>query len=386
MMKKRSLIWMVPAFVCLICCRTAQTTLPESGAAPQTHRYITLSGSSYDMGYQHGSLLKQEIQSLVIQWKDYLRNTLLVQPDNFIKEFAAGTSYDEAIRQYTPELWQELEGLAAGAEVDLETMYVYQLVDEIWARGSDQDFHSCTTFGVNKTADQPVLTGQNLDIPFFHGYQTVLHLEPDNGPDAYVFTFPGCIGACGMNESPVSVTVNSILQLKSGRDGLPVAFVVRGILGLNSFEEAVEFISTVTHASGQNYLIGSADSAASYECSRNTVAAHLPFPGARFTYHTNHPLANFNLTDELVADLAAQGKTPEEYTYYCYRYSNLLQHFSSNAVPVDIDILKSVFASRSSYINNSSTFGCVIMEHGADPVFHISPGRPDVTAFTVYRF
>ncbi|MBN2414831.1 hypothetical protein JXO52_03270 [bacterium] len=386
MIKKLSLVLMAPALVLLICCRTAQTTSPDTPVDPRTHRYITLSGSSYDMGFQHGSGLKPVIRSLVIQWKDYLRNTLLVSPDAFIHEFAARTDYKTAIQQYTPELWRELEGLAAGAEVDLETMFVFQLVDEIWCQGGSPDFHSCTTFGVNKTADHPVLTGQNLDIPFFHGYQTVLHLVPEGGPQTYVFTYPGLIGACGMNESPLSVTVNSILQLKSGRDGLPVAFIVRGILGLNSFEEAIEFISTVTHASGQNYLIGSADSAASYECSRNTVAAHLPFPGARFTYHTNHPLANFNLTDELVADLAAQGKTPEEYTFYCYRYSNLLQHFSSNSVPVDIDILKAVFASRSSYINNTSTFGCIIMEHGSDPAFHISPGRPDEIPFTVYGF
>ena len=351
-------------------------------------RVLVLEGDPYERGLNHGRMLKKEIHGLVEKWKADINKTYKMDADRFIAEFVRGTDFIPAIKKHTPDLLEEVRGIADGAGIDFNTMYAFQLVDEMWVIGEEIARNRCTSFGVRKTGKNPTLNAQNLDIPlFYHGYQTLLHIkEPGRKLESFVFTFPGFIGANGMNNRPVSVNVNALMQLEHASDGLPVAFIVRGVLEKETYDDAVKFLHDIKHAAGQNYIIGDVENMASFECSENKVTKFIPFEGANFTYHTNHPLTNDNYSAELLDRIKAENKTPREYDPYCSRFKSLKENFRDNSVAFDVEKLKAIFGSRDWNINRPSTFGCTIMVTSDNPELHISAGRPDEEPFLVFTF
>jgi hypothetical protein len=174
--------------------------------------------------------------------------------------------------------------------------------------------------------------------------------------------------------------------LENSRDGLPVAFVIRGILQRKTYAEAVQFIRTIKHGAPQNYMIGGSEEMGSFECSTTNVHEFIPFKNASFTYHTNHPLRNLNYSDRFEKYLKSKGVFPKDYKHPCPRFRALQDIYKDNSVQMDIATLKDIFSNREIIINNGGTFGCTIMKLGSHPELHISPGRPDEEPFQVFRF
>ena len=342
-------------------------------------KVLVLEGTPYERGLQHGTYLKKDIHELVKIWKEDIQKTYKTEADVFIKKFLDATDFEKAIKEWTPELWDELKGIAEGSGLDFDTVYAFQLVDEMWVLGRDVQSEKCTTIGLEKTENHPAMVAQNLDIPpFYHGFQTLLHIkDPEQDLETYLFTFPGFIAANGLNSHSVAVVVNAVQQLENSSDGLPVAFVIRGILQRRSYDDALQFIKTIKHGAPQNYMIGDADEMGSFECATTHVSEFVPFKNAAFTYHTNHPLKNLNFSSRFKQYLKSKDVSPKDYEYPCRRFQALQKIFKDNSVDMDIKKLKDIFSNREIIINNRNTFGCTIMQLGTKPELHISPGRPD---------
>ena len=355
---------------------------------PGKLRILELRGSPYERGLMHGRSLKAEIQELVGRWKADIEKTYSVPAETYIKKFLDASDFQPAIERWTPGLLDEVRGIADGAGVDFETMYAFQLVDESWVMGPDLGFSKCTTIAANKRGSEPASVSQTLDIPvFYHGFQTVLRIKGnEKEPNALVFTFPGFIAANGLNDRSVAVCVNAVTQMAYSAKGLPVAFVIRGILRQKSYEDAVRFLERIEPAAPQNYMIGGGDKASSFERSAKRMAQFLPFAGAEFAYHTNHPLVNDDFNPKFAEWLKTKGISLEEYQARCPRFKFLAQTFKDNAAATDLDVLKQVYSHRDSRINNPSTYGCTIMLLGEKPELHIAPGRPDEVPFEVIGF
>ncbi|MBN1270910.1 MAG: hypothetical protein JXB26_01450 [Candidatus Aminicenantes bacterium] len=351
-------------------------------------RTLTLKGTPFERGVQHGQALKKDIHDLVALWKSDLEKTYKTDADVFIQKFLKNTSFDKAIKKWTPGLWNELEGIAEGADINFDTLFAFQLVDEMWVLGRKIQAEHCTTIGVNKTKDFPAIVSQNLDIPpFYHGFQTLLHIkDTEHDMETMVFTFPGFVAANGMNNRSVAVVVNAVTQLESSKDGLPVAFVIRGILMQPTYEKAVRFIKTIKHGAPQNYMIGGPGEMGSYECAVNHVRRFIPFKDASFAYHTNHPLENFHFNSELLRYLAKKNIDPEKFEFQCIRFQALRELLKDNSVKIDIEFLQNIFSNRDTHINNQGSYGCTIFVLGENPELHISPGRPDEKHFQIFRF
>jgi len=351
-------------------------------------RILHLEGTSYERGLKHGQALKKEIHELVELWKTNLEKSRKTDADVFIKKFVERSDFHKAIKKWTPELWDELKGISEGSGIDFNTLYAFQLVDEEWVYGLEIQSEHCTTIGAIKTNDNPAFVAQNLDIPaFYHGFQTLLHIkDSQRDMETFLFTFPGFIAANGLNDHSVGVVVNAVTQLENSRDGLPVAFVIRGILQRKTYAEAVRFIRSIKHGAPQNYMIGGPEKIGSFECSISNVSEFIPFEGAKFTYHTNHPLKNRKYTPEFYQFLKKRNLSPGEYEFFCPRFEALQEKLMDNSARLDLEVLKSIFSNRETIINNGGTFGCTIMILGKTPELHISPGRPDNEPFQVYRF
>jgi hypothetical protein len=84
--------------------------------------------------------------------------------------------------------------------------------------------------------------------------------------------------------------VNTLWQLSSAADGLPVACVMREIVEQADLAAAAKWICQPRHASGQHYLIGDPGGFASFEASA-TLVSSVPWKDSPVFVHTNHPLA-----------------------------------------------------------------------------------------------
>ncbi len=368
----------VVAFIALVAILVAGAPARAEGI-----HVVVLEGTPYERGVTHGETLKSEIEHLVQDWKADLRHTYGTDPDALVELFLAETNFVPAIERWTPGLLDELRGIAAGSGIDFDTILAYNLPDELWANGPEIVRNRCTSIGVDAQGDAPAYVAQNLDIPgWYHHHPTVLHVKhADSDLESFVVSVPGLVGANGVNNRSVGVCVNTILQLKPSRTGLPVAFVVRGILAQESHAQALEFVRTIEHASGQNYIVGGPETAPGFECSQRVVTRFVPFEGAQWTYHTNHPLANENHRASYARRLTESGP------YACPRFATL-QELLKAGTQVDRETIEKTLSTRNAGIpiNNSSTYVCTIMVLAEEPELHVSAGRPDEVPFEVLRF
>lgn len=367
----------------------AQTTPTPVAASASTLRVIEIGGTPWERGFSHGQQLQAEIGASFAQWRQDTQQDLGVPLDEFVARFLAATSYDQAVRRWTPELLDEVRGIAAGAGQPFELMFAWQLIDEVWANGRAVLREKCTSVGVDRIGDQPALVAQNLDLPVSsHGYPTVLRVRDEaRGLQTLVVTLPGLIAAAGMSSARVAVAVNTLLQLRPCRDGLPVAFVVRGLLLQPDQPSALAFLRRIKHASGQNYTVGGPETAPGFECSAGKVVRWQPVADAPFTFHTNNPLVNDDFAPAYREQLQKGDFDPFVGARPCARLAVCRQTMTATSRP-DAAMVQALLSSRQGQpsICNASTFACYLMLPGEEPEMRIAPGRPDRTPFEVLRF
>ena len=381
-------------FIVLFVVAAVRTALLTAGGGspagpPADLRIVDLAGTPYEMGVVHGRTLKAEIGKLVKLWKEDLRKTYRVEAEVFIREFLKKTDFKPAMERWTPGLLDEVRGIADGAGIDFDTIYAYQLIDEVWAIGPDVDLAKCTSIGASKRSGKPAIVSQTLDIPaFYHGYQTVLRIRDarDDGLETLVFTIPGVVAANGLNSRSVGVCVNAVTQLAYSPKGLPVDFIIRGILRRKTYEDARKFLQDVQPAAPQTYVLGGPNEAAVFERSAGKMSRFVPFPEAPFSYHTNHPRVNDDFNPRFPELLKRNNMTWESYQARCPRFAFLGRLLKDDSAVIDVSSLEEIYRNRDSGINNGGTYGCTIMVLGENPELHIAPGRPDEAAFQVLRF
>jgi isopenicillin-N N-acyltransferase-like protein len=388
-------VLVVPLLIALSIC-SAQNSQKDTGT--EKPLYVELSGSAYDRGTQHGKALKSDIADILGRFKADIKTSRNRDADSLIAEFLHATDFIPAIKKWTPDLLDEVKGIADGSGQKFETIFAYQLPDEIWVYFDKLDAHHCSGIGVAKTATHPAYVAQNIDLESWrHGSQAVLHiLQSATLPEQFVFTSAGLIGANGVNNSSIGVCANTLMQLNAAPDGLPVAFVIRGLLAMKSEQSALEFIKTVHHASGQNYILGIVDKVYDFEASATGVVRFIPFAGGTLVYHTNHPLAN----DDLKLWWAKRTKqmTPEERKYdnSSVRFASLETRVAKSDNDIGEQKIKETLRSKDSEWNpvcrslksgNAGfTFGSTIMTLSDHPSLQVTYGPPDKSEYVLYSF
>jgi hypothetical protein len=109
--------------------------------------------------------VKEEIRFLVGRWKEDLTLRHEISADVFIKKFVSQTQYLGAMKKWTPDLVEEVKGLADGAGIDFDTMVVFQWIDEDWAQGKNVVADRWSGIGVGRRGSRPAMIAQNLDMP-----------------------------------------------------------------------------------------------------------------------------------------------------------------------------------------------------------------------------
>jgi isopenicillin-N N-acyltransferase-like protein len=366
-------------------------------------RIITLEGTPRHRGQTYGETLRSKILEIIKLWKNNLHQSLDMDPDKYLSQMLEETDFLPAIKKWTPDLLEEVRGIAEGAGVDFKTMYVYQLGDEDYWYGQDrrieialQRANKCSVLGVFDGGPRKTILAQNMDIESYtDGYEVLLHIKHQNSPlESLIYTIAGYISLTGMNNSPLAVCVNALLQLNYSTDGLPVAFVIRALLEKTNLNEAIKFLGTIKHASGQNYAIASPDSVVSYECSENKVSQFTPYEGATRVYHTNHPLVNDDQSKhKKMLKKFGFDKKKRPTSNSEVRFNFLKDKLKDTSQKVTVATVKSILGSHEIPIcfhkqpeGGGMTAGCLIMELTKSPTLHLAPGPPCSTEFKIFTF
>ena len=357
---------------------------------------LLLKGTARQRGRVHGEALRGKIGQAVEAWKEELGREIGATPENYIAELVGSTKFEAATRRWTPDLLDEVAGLAEGASVPFKTMYAFQLVDEDWWFRRNRRYgvelpgaEKCSVVAVHDDGNATSLLAQNIDIPAWSdGLQVLLRIRDGRGDgETLVFSYAGVIGLGGVNSRAVAVCVNALMQLDQRPDGLPVAFVVRGILAQPTLGDAVRFIREVPHASGQAYTVGGPEGVVGLECSAHSVCHYPAAPGTRCLLHTNHPLASDDqsvfrqLAGRMPAEQLERSRTNSE-----RRLESCARRFGNPVAPVDAAAVMGLLCSHDDPDASVCAHGgaataafsawSVIYEFGPEPAVHLTCGPP----------
>ncbi|MBL0025797.1 MAG: hypothetical protein IPO98_12740 [Saprospiraceae bacterium] len=361
-------------------------------------KIVNFSGSGYELGLQHGKALKKEIGEIISAWKINTSNELGKDADIVLESFYKYAYFDEAIKQWTPELYEEIKGIAKGSEQQFNDVLVLNLLDEFWIYINNLNNHHCSAAGFPARNGHPAYISQNMDLEkYTDGFQVLMRLNRTaKSPEQLILTYPGLIALNGLNEDGIGVCVNTLMQLKAAPSGLPVAFVIRHILNSTDKNDLLSFIQTVHHASGQNYVIGIKGEVFDFEASANKVARFNPKNENGSIYHTNHPIVNEDIKPwfkQFDPRLSEELKPMNSNSYL--RFKAVEKRVKTN-LNVNESIIKEALQPKDDKNNpvcrphneneRAFTFSSIIMSLGEKPNIQILAGPPDESDYKKFDF
>jgi isopenicillin-N N-acyltransferase-like protein len=239
---------------------------------------VTLRGTPFERGFQHGAQFRSEIAAAVARKKSTSR------------ALERAREAWPRIKAEAPEPAAELEGLAAGAGLNL-TDILLRSGFEFSEQGAGTGCSAIAASG-----PRGALVAQNWDAPPDLAPELGLFLH--HGPDGFEQAIVGSLGGLGWvgcNRHGLAF-VNNDLVLSSMGPGLPSQITRRLILEQATTGAAVERLKSLQHMAGRSYLLGDAAGAvAGVEVSARA--------GTRMTQMTSPVLhANHALDAEIAAD------------------------------------------------------------------------------------
>jgi hypothetical protein len=212
---------------------------------------VEVSGSSYEMGYQHGAQVSDLIGKYLV-WIDKLtgkgRDELCRNAMAFLPLMAKLSS----------DFVEEIRGLADGAGISFEEAVLCQARGEA-AKVSDE---ACTAFALTgkATRNGVTLAGQNQDLaPEYADVAILLRVNPsDERPRALLFTFAGQLGYSGMNEHGIAHFANALYDCP-WQMGLPHYPVKRVCLEQTSLADCLTILQKHPTCSAGNMVFCSGE-------------------------------------------------------------------------------------------------------------------------------
>lgn len=259
-------------------------------------RVIDLSGSSYDIGRQHGEILKDDIRGFYDSvWEIHKVNNprLKVESSDLISFCGRNIGF---IKEYSAELFEELQGIADGSGLSIEQIIYlnsFLELEDLRAPGLggrllSRDLWGCTSFNVlpESSAERKGFIGQTFDMEKYYGrFNVLLHITPRSGPKMMVYSFAGVLGLNGMNSMGVGSVINKVVA-KDATPGVIFPVIIRRLLAQEHIGDALGAAIFAPRASGITYQL--ADNNGVAFCAETSASRYelLPLSGAMA--HTNH--------------------------------------------------------------------------------------------------
>ena len=218
-------------------------------------KILHLNGSYYEMGYQHGVLLKEEIQQNLRAFINY---------SDISYEKLVETWY--VMQDYVPQQYiEEYQGIADGADVPFNDV-VAGYMTIVW---SDMACFGISAWGPatkngklyhTRSLDQPMIIKDPVSGKYAHENSVLVIRKPENG---YASLCPAVAGGThfggGINEKGIALGMQVCWSKDQTINGTPAKIRTQMVLDhASSSEEAIDFLTT-NKTLGWNFVLSDAN-------------------------------------------------------------------------------------------------------------------------------
>jgi len=262
---------------------------------------IDLKGQPFDIGLAHGRALAGPIATNYKTYLNMISGNAGLDEDRVIQ---LARLFVPFLEDAAPHLLEEMEGIAKGAGIALDSVLVLNARTEL-AFPDQLAGGECTSIGLSgqRTTQGQTILAQNWDwLPVVKTRSALFRVQPAKGPRALIMCEAGQVSKFGFNESGVGHLLN-ILIYPGVRTGVPVHVLSRLVLESADAVEAEAKLLKARRASSSHFLVGDLTGRLrGVETAPQAAAVIEPTGGA--LVHTNHFRDPVLAEKDLIADIA----------------------------------------------------------------------------------
>jgi isopenicillin-N N-acyltransferase like protein len=213
---------------------------------------LEIRGTHREVGQQIGQQMKPALQRMVSRLRQHLPAG--IQWDDLLREAQLYLAHSRSVY---PQYIEELEGVAAGAGLPFEEVFV-EMCEELWEEPAWQK--GCTDLVARgrATVDGSTLVAHTNDLgPEAEQDLVILKVQAGDEPEFLGVSVGGLGYSAGFNAAGIVMSGNQVSS-NDIRPGVPRLIVVRAILAARRLEEALDACLLPQRASSYNNVVGDA--------------------------------------------------------------------------------------------------------------------------------
>ena len=220
-------------------------------------RTLTAGGGAYAVGRALGAASASALRDVLPATERYRALMRTWRGTDRLRALEA------AARAAWPRYVREIEGIADGAGVAFETVFLWNCrgdVPETGDRKRSPGATGATTVAVPSSGGYPAVIAHNVDDdPELHGHCCIVEVLPDDAPGFVTFYSPGLVLGHGfaVNRAGLVQTVNDV-RSDDHAIGVPRCLVCRAVLECEGLDDAVAGIRDTGRASGFHHSLAQA--------------------------------------------------------------------------------------------------------------------------------
>lgn len=195
-------------------------------------------------------------------------------------------AFEAPIKSFSPDLYEEMRGIAEGAGVPFENILMLNCRTELFRHFSKGEVQECTSAYFPRTK----ILGQTWDWDrALEDLVVVLVVRHVDGSELLTITEPGMVGKIGFNSHGIGVCMN-ILASEQPLGGVPIHVLARKSLETSSLDSAVTLIRAAPRHTSATLLL--ADDHGHSKLLEFDDEKVFEVCGAESIVHTNHYLSS----------------------------------------------------------------------------------------------
>ncbi|MFC2164815.1 C45 family autoproteolytic acyltransferase/hydrolase [Acidobacteriota bacterium] len=291
---------------------------------------VHVKGSHYEVGYQLGTHLKDNL----------VRNVEQLKKEEDWKKIKAETELClQYSKKYVPEYVTEVKGAADGAGLELEELFA-TICEEIGSWGYQYTSGCSDLISSNDvTEDGSVLVAHNNDTSVStQDHVTIIHYEVEGEPEIIAVGYGGLGISVGYNSAGISLTGNQV-NSNDMRVGVPRMLLVRKILAAKRIGEAIDAAILKHRASNYNQVITD-DNGEIYSIEGSATDYEPIYATDGYLVHTNHYVSPWMRRFEF---------DPNQISGSLVRYNRGMRLLKNNLGKINVDKLKEFLSDHVNY-------------------------------------
>ena len=291
---------------------------------------LTIKGNPYERGYQYGSQAREMVHSGVAFYSQMWERNLGRRREDL---FDLAAKFEPMVGNYDAEIFEEMEGVAAGAELSLAEVMVVNARYELMlaALFSGNAAGECTALAAapEATAGGHTLIGQNWDwVPEARSRSLLVEIQQQGRPDILTHVEAGFMGHKGLNSAGLGMCANAMSSTSDRFEpAVPAWVLARAVLNCSTLSEVLDAMERARRIASINFMVASR---------RGEIAAVEVSPvDVRVVNPTKGRLAHGNVFAALSPERGLQDRLARLYPQFCERAERACSLIAEGEISVE---------------------------------------------------